>query len=442
MGPMSGFIAIVTASGSTGTTPAVPTPPPTVPAAVMGPCSGNQDLVVSLTPVIISDGPGEYSANMNCQWTLRSTRPPIIIRFNSFSTEVGYDLVLVYRGATVSTDNQVTRMSGPQGGTEVVVQNDTALVLFGSDGSMQSSGFEASITTTATPSLPTPATAVPVYTVVPPPPASPPASVPTGPCNGTVSLAASPTPTTISDGPGAYSSLQQCTWIITAGGPITVQFSSFATETNYDWVKVYNGGSTSSPELGAFSGSSGQTVSSSGGSLTVVFSSDGSVNRAGFQASVSSSSGGTPSLPSLPTPATAVPVYTVVPPPPASPPASVPSTGPCSGTVSLTASSTPTTISDGPGAYSSNMACQWSVTAAGPLVGSIVFQFTTFATESEYDFVRVYRGSAAASTDLLSTLSGTRSNEVVTVPGEAALVVFISDGSVQADGFEATVTLT
>lgn len=65
-------------------------------------------------------------------------------------------------------------------------------------------------------------------------------------------------------------------------------FSSLATESGYDLLKIYDGTSTSATLLGTWSGSTSPgTVTGSGSSLTVTFTSDNSVNGAGWVATLS-----------------------------------------------------------------------------------------------------------------------------------------------------------
>ena len=74
---------------------------------------------------------------------------------------------------------------------------------------------------------------------------------------------------------------------------VTVTFNSFSLESNYDFLKVYDGNSASAPLLATLSGStSPNAISSStpGGCLTFVFTSDSSINNSGWDATVSCSS--------------------------------------------------------------------------------------------------------------------------------------------------------
>ncbi len=73
------------------------------------------------------------------------------------------------------------------------------------------------------------------------------------------------------------------------GKVIRVTFSSFNLEQNSDFLTVYSGNSTSSPSFGSFTGTSIQnqiTSNAADGSLTFEFSSNESVNNAGWIASV------------------------------------------------------------------------------------------------------------------------------------------------------------
>ncbi len=66
---------------------------------------------------------------------------------------------------------------------------------------------------------------------------------------------------------------------------VTINFSSFDLETNFDSLYIYDGSSTASPLIGGYTGlSSPGIVSSTGGSITIHFISDPFVNNAGFSA--------------------------------------------------------------------------------------------------------------------------------------------------------------
>ncbi len=76
----------------------------------------------------------------------------------------------------------------------------------------------------------------------------------------------------------------------TPGASIRFTFNSFATESGYDFLKIYNGTSTTDPLIGTYSGATGPgtiTASNASGALTFNFTSDGSVVAVGWSASIS-----------------------------------------------------------------------------------------------------------------------------------------------------------
>ena len=59
------------------------------------------------------------------------------------------------------------------------------------------------------------------------------------------------------------------------------------TESNYDFVTIYDGTNDQSSPIGTLSGNLGSfAISSSGNSLFVIFESDGSVTKDGFLATI------------------------------------------------------------------------------------------------------------------------------------------------------------
>ena len=79
--------------------------------------------------------------------------------------------------------------------------------------------------------------------------------------------------------------IENCTWLIrpSNGGTVTLNFDSFNTESGYDFVTVYDGTNANATQLGRFSGTSRPSaVTSTGNALFVRFTSDGSVNAAGW----------------------------------------------------------------------------------------------------------------------------------------------------------------
>lgn len=82
-----------------------------------------------------------------------------------------------------------------------------------------------------------------------------------------------------------YSNNMNCRWNFSSNALVELVFLRFDTETSTDYVNVYDGGSSSSPLVGRFSGSSlPAAITSSSGSLYVNFASDSSGNYDGFVA--------------------------------------------------------------------------------------------------------------------------------------------------------------
>ncbi|WP_168203978.1 C10 family peptidase [Aliikangiella coralliicola] len=70
---------------------------------------------------------------------------------------------------------------------------------------------------------------------------------------------------------------------------VTLNFSEFKTERNYDFVTIYNGESTNAPILGKFSGNSvPNAITADSGKMLIHFTSDDIVTEDGWQASYSS----------------------------------------------------------------------------------------------------------------------------------------------------------
>lgn len=84
-----------------------------------------------------------------------------------------------------------------------------------------------------------------------------------------------------------YNANENYTYTIapTGSSGVTLNFTSFTTEANYDSLWIYNGTSTASPLLGKYTGTTGPgTVSSTGGAITIRVKSDGATQAAGWRA--------------------------------------------------------------------------------------------------------------------------------------------------------------
>ncbi|GAB2950635.1 hypothetical protein GCM10027048_14860 [Hymenobacter coalescens] len=82
----------------------------------------------------------------------------------------------------------------------------------------------------------------------------------------------------------------------TAGARVRITLTAFSTESGYDYLRIYDGPSTSSPLLGSYTGyaatGTSHTATNAAGVLTIQFTSDGSVVSSGFEATVSCVGGG------------------------------------------------------------------------------------------------------------------------------------------------------
>jgi len=200
-----------------------------------------------------------------------------------------------------------------------------------------------------------------------------------------------------------YQNNMDCRKLIQPDGAsnITLTFSEFNTEANYDYVRVYDGPTISSPLLGSFTGNSlPGAITSSGGSLLVRFTSDYSVTAPGWQASYE--------------------INTEV-------------CGPC---INATLTEGAGVISDGScdDNYNNDTDCQKLIQPVDADYVSLTF--TAFDLESGYDFVRIYDGTST-SDPLLGEFSGSTLPGTITSSGGSMLVHFTSDYSVSAEGWTA-----
>ncbi|MEZ5082647.1 MAG: PKD domain-containing protein [Bacteroidales bacterium] len=97
-----------------------------------------------------------------------------------------------------------------------------------------------------------------------------------------------------SGGPsGSYSNNENFTLTFypsTSGSMVRTTFNTFDTETNYDYLYIYNGENTSAPLIGIYNGTTGPgtvTAANTAGALTFNFTSDVSVVNTGWSASIS-----------------------------------------------------------------------------------------------------------------------------------------------------------
>ena len=113
-------------------------------------------------------------------------------------------------------------------------------------------------------------------------------------------MALSSEPMQLTDGVGRYASNVRCAWQLSGSGTIELVVSLMALEEEEDTdaLRVYDGPDSSSPLIVKLYGVDGDLpppIRSSGGAMTVVFTSDGAWQREGFVATVRLVNAPTPS---------------------------------------------------------------------------------------------------------------------------------------------------
>jgi len=86
---------------------------------------------------------------------------------------------------------------------------------------------------------------------------------------------------------GQYSNSESYTAVFTSSGPIAVSFSTFNTESGYDEITIYDGTTSGTVLLNEYSGTANPgTITANSGRMTIVWSSDGSAVRDGWEATI------------------------------------------------------------------------------------------------------------------------------------------------------------
>jgi hypothetical protein len=102
-------------------------------------------------------------------------------------------------------------------------------------------------------------------------------------------MALSAEPLQLTDGVGRYESDMRCEWQLSGSGTMELVVSFMALEAGGDELRVYDGPGSSSPLIATLDGVDGDLPSpirSSGGAMTIVFTSDGAFQHEGFVATV------------------------------------------------------------------------------------------------------------------------------------------------------------
>lgn len=221
---------------------------------------------------LISDGSGEnnYCNNMNCSWLIQPPQAQkVTFNFTAFNLESSsidgksiFDAVEIYDGTNESAP-LLGRFTGSTIPSALTSTGGSLFVKFYSDNELNYSGWSGYYTSTQTP-----------Y------------------CNGVATTLTTATGI-FSDGSGVekYTNNSNCAWLIqpTNAKTVTLNFTAFDTELNYDGVIIYDGTNNTAPILGKFTGTTlPSSVTSTTGNMYVEFLSDEAIRANGWLANYTS----------------------------------------------------------------------------------------------------------------------------------------------------------
>lgn len=339
-----------------------------------GPCI-NENLSAPSGTISDNSGSGDYANNMDCYKLIdASGNENIELTFSSFDLEDNYDFVTIYDGSTTSS-TEIGRYTGNSNPGTIIATSGNMLIHFTTDHSVTEAGWEAS------------------YIMV----------IDNGACidetfndeNGTI---------TDNSGDDDYRNNSDCKKYIqsSSGTQISLTFNSFDLEENYDYVRIYDGFTTSATLLEELTGNSMPgTITSSSNEMLIHFITDHSVTKAGWEANYTSSDGGN---------------------------------GPC---LDETFSENIGTVSDNSGEenYSNNSDCKkYFQTSSGTRIS---LTFNSFDIEEDYDYVYVYDGLTTSAT-LLGMFTGNSNPGTIISSSNEMLIHFTTDHSVVEAGWEAS----
>lgn len=344
-------------------------------------CSGETFLTAPSGTFTDGSGNANYLNNADCRWVIA---PPgaaqVTLNFTAFNIEEEYDSVMVYDGYDEAGELLMVWWGNTL--PPAIQSSGGALcVRFSSDVSVTAAGWTANYTSTGTPT-----------------------------CDGGTILSSPTGSFSDGSGSGTYGHNQFCYWFIAppCANTVTLSFSAFNTEQNYDGVIVYDD-LEGTNQIAVFTGTNiPGPVTSNTGVMTVVFISDYLYNYQGFTANYTSTGSG----------------Y-------------------CAGTTTMNTSDWGT-FSDGSGAnnYCNNQSCSWLIQP--PQATSVTLLFSAFDLEpvsqdgfTVYDAVEVYDGPNA-SAPLLGRFAGNTLPPPITTTGGSMFVRFYTDLLVTRPGWTAT----
>lgn len=354
------------------------------------PCGGGHN-------VYDPGGTVDYAASLNITQTFTAATAGQCLALNitSFNTESGWDYLYIYDGTSTGAP-MLMSLSGSPAVPQTFTSTSGSLTLqFISDGSVQYTGF------TATLSCMTCAPAVPSITMT----------------NGTAAVACGTTYNFLDPGgAGNYANSINVTQTLNASTPgqcLTLTITSFASEANFDVLTIYDGTTTGGALLGTLTGAPTLpvTFTSTGGSLTFNFTSDGSLNSSGWLGSISCTSSC----------ATVDPNVFLI--------------------GNSTASTCVGTFYDSGGAggnYGNNQNLTYTL-CSSQSGQCLQMNFTSFDLENNFDFLRIYDGPNTLGT-LLGTYTGATLPPTVTSSTGCLTFNFTTDGSGTRPGWAASIS--
>ena len=343
-------------------------------------CSGTTNLTAASGSFDDGSGTANYNNNLNCSWLIQPAGSPAVISldFNTMSLANFNDVVRVYDGTNSTTGVLLGTLRFGFTGPTFNAFSGSMFIQFTTDATNNSAGWDATYTSSSSFCNPNTTLTAPVGIIE------------DGSPNGV-----------------NYLNNTSCQWLIQP--PVTnqaIRFNFFRlnTQAGIDTVTIYDGATTSDPILGTFSGTTlPAPVVSSGADMLITFNTDAITTGNGWRGAYQTIA--------LPT---------------------------CNGQTNLTAASGTFDDGSGPTAnYSDNLLCSWLIQPPGAI--TIDLSFTSFSTENNFDFVRVYDGVDNTGV-LLGSFSGSTIPPSVQATSGAMFVEFDSDNFVNDLGWEATYT--
>lgn len=347
-------------------------------------CEGTTNLTAQNGTFTDGSGALNYNNNANCKWVIAPAgATKINLNFTSFNTQSNIDKVYVYNGPD-DTYPLLATWSGSTLPTTISTTDGTGAmcVKFVSDASINLSGWSANYSSTFV--SPT--------------------------CSGITSLI---TPTgSFDDGSGTanYTNNQQCYWYIAppCATSVTLNFSAFNTELNYDKIYVYDS-LNGTNLINTYTGNSiPSSITSTTGKMLVVFVTDYANVSQGFTAN-----------------------YTSI------------GSSYCSGVTVLNTSDTGSISAN---KYCNFMNCSWLIQP--PQAKSVTFNFTAFNLQNAsadgktiYDAVEIYDGTNE-SAPLLGRFTGSTIPNAVTSTGGSLFIKFYTDYELTFQGWNGDYTST